>query len=310
MINRELIRNKIVQLVYAEKQNGGRTINVAEKELDMSLEKAYELYKTLLYLLTEVRHYAEQKLEANKMMAELKGSTTESLPSTEALAKNALLVQLSENDAILSFRETHKIWDEEPVIVKKLFTMMADSDVMTAYLEAKDNSYIAQRELIRKLYKKIWFYNDELDEVLEQQCIYWNDDKRIIDSFITKTFKKYEESFTSDYELLPAFSSELDKDFAHQLFRAALERKDEIEEIITENLKGWERGRMALMDYVIAHVAIAEILSIDSVPTSVTINEYINIAKFYSTPQSGAFINGLLDHCVKKLRETGKIFKA
>ena len=309
MINRELIRAKVVQLVYAQRQNGSKTTDDAEKELDVSLGKAYELYKTLLYLLTEVHKYAIRKLEAVNTAAERKGICPERMPAAEALANNALLKQLTENDTIAEFRKSHGIWEEEIVLVKNLFTIMAESEVMTTYLESGVKSYEADRELIRKLYKKLWCDNEELDEVLEEHCIYWNDDRHVIDSYITKTIKRYREDSTPQYELLPAFSSELDKEFAHQLFRAAISHQDEINQIISDNLKGWESGRMALMDYVIVHVAIAEILEIESIPANVTINEYINIAKVYCTPQSGGFVNGLLDHTVKKLREEGVIVK-
>ena len=309
MINRELIRAKVIQLVYAQKQKGDTEMKTAEKELDISLEKAHELYKTLLYLLTAVHRFAVRKMEAVKNTAEVMGTTPERMPAAEALASNALLRQLAENETLAAFREKHKVWEEEIVLVKNLFAIMTESDIMTTFLETGLKTYEAERELIIKLYKTLWCDNEELDEVLEQQCIYWNDDRHVIDSFILKTLKRFREGFTPQYELLPAFSSELDREFAHQLFRTAITRQEETSQIITENLKGWESGRMALMDYIIVQVALTEILYIDSIPANVTMNEYITLAKVYSTPHSGGFVNGLLDHTVKKLREAGKILK-
>jgi len=309
MINRELIRAKVVQLVYAQKQNGGTDLHVAEKELDVSLEKAHELYKTLLYLLTEVHGFAVRKLAAVRTTAEVLGTSPEKMPATEALASNALLRQLAENETIAKFRESHRVWEDEIVLVKNLFMMMTESDIMTTYLDTGVKSYEADRSLVRNLYKALWCNNEELDEVLEGVCIYWNDDRHVIDSYIIKTFRRYQKDSMPQHELMPAFTSEIDRDFAHQLFRAAILRQDEISQIITDNLKGWQRERMALMDYVTVHVALAEILDINKIPASVTINEYINIAKVYCTPQSGGFVNGLLDHTVKKLREEGRILK-
>lgn len=145
--------------------------------------------------------------------------------------------------------------------------------------------------------------------MLEEHSLYWNDDKQVVDSFVMKTIKRFNEQTTPEQELLPLYAADEDKQFASKLFRATLERGEELRELIRSNTKNWEFSRLAFMDVIIMQIALAEILTFDSIPLNVTFNEYLDIAKVYSTPRSSSYINGMLDTIVKKLAKEGRTTK-
>ena len=163
--------------------------------------------------------------------------------------------------------------------------------------------------LFRSIYKKIIFNNAELDQVLEDQSLYWNDDKEIVDTFVLKTIKRFEEKNGAKQELLPEFKDDEDQDFARRLFRRAILNSDYYRHLISENTKNWDLDRVAFMDVIIMQIALAEVLSFPNIPVSVSLNEYVEIAKLYSTPKSGGFINGTLDGIVNQLKKENKLTK-
>ena len=177
------------------------------------------------------------------------------------------------------------------------------------YISKEDFSYEADREIIRKLYKTYIIGNEAFDELLEDHSLYWNDDKHIVDSFVLKTIKRFTPESTPDTPLLPMYAADEDRAFAQRLFYAALERGRDIRALIKAGTKNWEFNRLAFMDVVIMQVALAEILTFDSIPLNVSFSEYLNIAKVYSTPRSSSYINGMLDGIVKGLVEEGRIAK-
>lgn len=310
MINRELIRLKVVQLVYSYYQNEGKTLDVAEKELSFSLQKAYELYEYLLSLLVELKKHAERKDSVRVAREKRTGTAVGGVAPDKLFAENKFLVQLSDNKALIDYQENTKgQWDEEPAFVKNLYVKMVESDVFQLYLTREDFSYEADRELVRKLYKTFICDNDDFDAMLEEHSLYWNDDKQVVDSFVMKTIKRFNEQTTPEQELLPLYAADEDKQFASKLFRATLERGEELRELIRSNTKNWEFSRLALMDVIIMQIALAEILTFDSIPLNVTFNEYLDIAKVYSTPRSSSYINGMLDTIVKKLAKEGRTTK-
>ncbi len=307
MINRVLIRLKIVQIVYAYYQNGGKNLDTSEKELFFSLSKAYDLYNYLLLLMVEITKQAERKINAakNKLLP-----TAEELYPNTKFVDNRFIAQLEVNSQLLQFSETQKkTWSNEEEFVKNLCEKIMDSDIYKEYMAAETSSYEEDREVWRKIYKKIIFNNTELDQVLEDQSLYWNDDKEIVDTFVLKTIKRFDEKNGAKQELLPEFKDEEDKDFARRLFRRTILNADYYRHLISENTRNWDLDRVAFMDVVIMQIALAEILSFPNIPVSVSLNEYIEIAKLYSTPKSGNFINGTLDGIVKVLQKENKLTK-
>ena len=307
MINRVLIRLKIVQIVYAFYQNGGKNLDTAEKELFFILSKAYDMYNYLLLLMVEITKQAQRKQSAAK--SKLLPTAEELYPNTK-FVDNRFIAQLEVNKQLLEFSETQKkTWENESEFVKRLCEVIMNSDIYKEYMESETSSYEEDRELWRKIYKRIIFNNYELDQVLEDQSLYWNDDKEIVDTFVLKTIKRFEEENGADQPLLPEFKDDEDQDFARRLFRRSILNAEYYRHLISENTRNWDLDRVALMDIIIMQIALAEILSFPNIPISVTFNEYVEIAKLYSTPKSGSFINGTLDGIVKALKEENKLTK-
>jgi transcription antitermination factor NusB len=176
-------------------------------------------------------------------------------------------------------------------------------------MNATEDDYATDRELWRKLYRTLIQDNADLESLLEEQSLYWNDDKEIVDTFVLKTIKRFEEKNQSKQELLPEYDNEEDKDYARKLFRATIMNADEYQHFMSEASRNWDFSRLAYMDIVIMQIAIAEMMTFPSIPVGVTINEYVDIAKLYSTPRSGGYINGMLDAIARHLIQTGRLLK-
>ena len=306
MINREIIRIKIVQLTYAYYQNGNKNIDTAEKELFFSLSKAYDLYNYLLALMVAVAKEAKRRLEIAESKARREGTEK---PSAK-FAFNRFTLQLEENKQLSEFIGSQKhTWTDEPEFVGKLFEQIEQSQIYKDYMASKEDDYAADRELWRKIYRTLIQDNPDLDALFEEQSLYWNDDKEIVDTCVLKTIKRFDEQNGSKQELLPEYDSEEDKDYARKLFRASILNADEYQRYMSETSRNWDFSRLAYMDVVIMQIAIAELMTFPSIPVSVTINEFVEIAKLYSTPKSGGYINGMLDTIARHLIKTGRLMK-
>ena len=290
MINREIIRTKIVQLTYAYYQNGSKNIDSAEKELFFSLSKAYDLYTHLLALIVAITKEARRRNEVLTTRAQREGTP---LPSQKFIF-NRFALQLEENKMLNDFIGTQKrTWNDEPEFIGKMFELVESSDVYQDYMQSTDDNYDADRELWRKIYKNLIQNNPDLDAILEEMSLYWNDDKEIVDTFVLKSIKRFEEQNGPRQELLPEWDSEEEQDFARKLFRAAILNADQYQRYMSEASHNWDFSRLAYMDVVIMQIAIAEIMTFPNIPVSVSINEYVDLAKLYSTHKSSGYINGI-----------------
>ncbi len=308
MINRVLIRIKIIQIVYAYYQNGNKNVDSAEKELFYSLSKAYDLYNYLLMLTIAVTNYARKRIDAAK--SKLAPTTAELYPNKK-FVENKFIAQLEANRQLLDFMASRKrSWSNDENFVRSLYETIANSDIYKEYMDSEENSYAADRELWRKLYKAFVLNNEALDNLLEEQSLYWNDDKGIVDTFVLKTIRHFDPANGAGQELLPEFKDDEDREFARRLFRRAILNMDYYRDLISENTRNWDLERVAFMDVVIMQCALAEILSFPNIPISVSLNEYVEIAKAYSTPKSGGFVNGTLDGIVKALKKEKKLAKS
>ena len=306
MINRQIIRIKVVQLTYAYYQNGSKNIDTAEKELMFSLSKAYDLYNYLLALIVAITQEARRHVEVAQSRAQREGTA---MPSQKFIM-NRFALQLEENRMLNDFMEAQKKnWNDEPEILKKLYTQITESQIYQDYMASPEDSYNADRELWRKLYRTLIENNADLDSLFEEQSIYWNDDKEIVDTFVVKTIKRFDEKNKGHQELLPEYDSEEDRDYARKLFRAAIMNADEYQHYMSDASQNWDFSRLAYMDIVIMQIAIAEMLTFPSIPINVTINEYVEIAKLYSTPRRAGDINGMLDGIARHLIERGLLLK-
>ncbi|MBQ7422025.1 MAG: transcription antitermination factor NusB [Prevotella sp.] len=307
MINRELIRIKVVQLTYAYYQNGHRNMDNAEKELLFSLSKAYDMYNYLLGLIVAITQEERHRVEIGIQRAKREGTEEPS----QRFAYNKFAVQLEENKQLQEFMETqNQTWKDDIETVRKICDQIEQSQMYKEYLEASEDDYETDRELWRKIYRTLIQENEDLDAVLEDKSLYWNDDKEIVDTFVLKTIKRFDPKSKSKQELLPEYKDEEDRDFACKLFRATILNADTYQHYMSETSRNWDFSRLAYMDVVIMQIAIAEMLTFPNIPISVTINEYVDLAKLYSTPKSGGYINGMLDSIAHYLIDTGKMIKA
>lgn len=306
MINRELIRIKAVQLTYAYFQNGNQNIDNAEKELLFSLSKAYHLYNTLLLLIVAITRMARKRTDIAVAKAQREGTE---IPS-QKFSFNKFAVQLEENKMLKTFTEEQKnIWEDRAEFVKNLFLQIEQSDVYKDFMASDNDDYETHRELWRRLYKMFIQNNEELDNTLEEVSLYWNDDKDVVDTFVLKTIKRFDPKANAGQELLPEYNDEEDKEYARKLFRASILNAGQYQRYMTEASRNWDFARLAYMDIVIMQLAIAEMLTFANIPINVTINEYVELAKIYSTPRSGGYINGMLDNIARHLIDSGKLLK-
>ncbi len=306
MVNRTLIRTKVVQIVYSSLIDKEKSIEVAEKDLFASLEKSYELYHLLLLIPVEITRLHRLRLDAarNKLLA----TDEDKYPNTR-LIDNRYIAQLEANTFFLKYIEKRPlVWSDETNYLRTMLDTILSSGLYTEYLNAED-SYENDRSFWKSVYKQFIFTNERLSDLLESQSLYWNDDLPIIATFVLKTVKRFDETAGIEQELLPMFKDDDDKDFARKLFRRALLDSDKNRTIIERYIKNWEIDRIAFMDIVIMAVAIAEITTFPSIPLQVSYNEYIEIAKSYSTPKSGNFVNGVLDAVITELKANGLLTK-
>lgn len=307
MINRILIRIKVLQIVFAYYQSGEKDLKVVENELLLSLRRSYDLYYYFLLLIIEVTHLQERRIDARKHKLR---PTEEDLKPNTRLINNRFAHQLETNEMLLAYVKEHGIsWVNENDFIKKVLDLILESELYAEYIANADDTYETDREFWRAVFRKLICGNEELEEALEDISIYWNDDIEIIQTFVLKTIKRFKEENGSQEELLPMFKDDEDYDFVIELFRRSLEKEQTYRTWIDKHMKNWESERVANMDLIIMQVALAEIMNFPKIPIKVTLNEYIDAAKYYSTPKSGTFINGVLDSIVKELKKEKLLLK-
>ncbi len=301
MINRELIRLKLVQTVYAYYANPGRSVETTETELFHSLEQSHRLYLEMLSMMVSLNNIATRSIETQLARARRLGEHDTNISTR--LMRNRFMAQLEENQQLEAYRVKAEAmtWLDEEDFLRRTVGQLFQKDFYIDYTATKDTTYEADRELWRKVYRNLLTNNDDLDEILENTNIYWNDDKTIVDTFVLKTIKRFGPDTTPEQELLPAFDSEEDRAYASNVLRTALGEQDRLRNLIGQQTKGWDLNRVALMDIVIMQVAMAEMMVCESIPTQVTINEYVEITKDYSTPKSYQYVNATLDAVSKQL---------
>ena len=301
MINRVIIRSKVVQVAYSYFITKEKTIAEAEKELHHSLAKSYELYHALLQLMVELTDLQAQRIDAarNKYLP-----TEEDLHPNMRFVENQFIKTLRNNADFVEFRkEKPFLWDAAaPDFLRRTLDAIVASDTYREYMNGPFNDENIDSELWRVLFKTIIAPSDDLTETLENISLYWNEDLNTEATFVLKTIKQFRDG-GENVKLLPIYKDEDDKKFASSLLRDTLQNEAKYREYITRFTRNWEIDRIAFMDVVIMMIAISEILIMPSIPTVVTLNEYIELAKTYSTGQSGVFVNGILDAIVKELKK-------
>lgn len=309
MISRRQLRIKALQSLYAYYKKGGEDMRLSEKELHFNIEKAYELYHYLLLLIIDVVLYAESRIEIgrNKRIP-----TQQDLNPNTRFLENKLIEQLRNNEHLLKFVDQHKLnWVNYPELIKEIYNRLVESKEYAAYMESEEKpSYAEDKRLLTFIYTHLIYSSELLYSILEEQSIFWNDDLEFIISMVVKTFKKFREEDGPDKALMVLYKNREDRDYVVKLYRQTILHRDEYVEYIKENTRNWDLDRIAFMDILIMQIAIAELVAFPSIPTKVTLNEYLEISKFYSTSKSNVFINGVLDKVVMQLKEGKKIVKS
>lgn len=309
MINRVLIRAKVVQNLYSYILTRPEcTLNKALKDLDASLSKTYELYHYLMRLPVELTHMQEMRLDEarNKYLP-----SEEELNPNMKFVNNRLVAELAGNEQLQQYAQEHAVtWNDDPILERLVLDKILKSEVYQEYMSSQENSMADDSLLWQHLIKQVILPDENMVDAIEQRSLYWTeDDIDLMCQFVCKTFRRIAEG--AEDAILPMFKDEEDGDFGKELFSATVTQMPENNEII-DNLveeSRWDKDRIVLMDRIIMCAALAELRTFEKIPVAVTLNEYIELAKNFSTAASGKFVNGILNNAVKQLRKDGKLFK-
>lgn len=306
MTYRTLLRIKVIQLLYAFESKNDKMLSVSENELIKSIQKTTDLYFHLLNLSVFITKYAEDCIEIAKNKFR---PTQEELNPNMKFVNNLFVKQLLANNEFLeNIKSLSASWNDNPEVIKSIYSEIQQSDFYIEYMSSSENDFKEDKILWRNIFEKIIANNVLLDEALEDQCIYWNDDLELALSFVVKTTKQMQEETISD-SFLPKISREEDIVFAKELFSDVILNKNDYRDLISRLSQHWDPERIAFMDILIMLIAISELVKFPTIPINVTINEYIEISKMYSTEKSHMFINGILDKAVAILKSEKKILK-
>ncbi len=303
MISRRLLRIKALMALYAFNRREDENLVQAETELMFSIGKTYDLYHYLLLLVLELADIAGEKID----QALLKRMPTyEDLNPKRRFIDNQLIAQLRINLAFKNYVSSKKLsWVNNADIPRLLYNKMIVWEPYEEYILAETNNYQSDKKFIIKLITVLFSESEDLQSNLEEQSIYWNDDMEYISAMVEKTLKKFKAESDENMQLMALFKNEEDEEFVKILFRKAILHQKKCSELIEKNTTNWEVERIALMDILVMQLAITEILEFSEIPIKVTLNEYIEIAKYYCTSKSSTFVNGILDNIVKEIREKG-----
>jgi N utilization substance protein B len=308
MVSRRILRIKILQVLYAYYKSSGSSVNKAEKELFFSIRKTYDLFHYLLLLIIDIADYAITRIDIAKNK---KIPTWEDLHPNTKFIDNKVILQLRNSKQLNSYLKNNKLsWVNYPELIRNLFNNIKESEHYSEYMNNSTRSFAEDKKLISDIYVRDISVFEPLYQNLEEQSIYWNDEVEFVISIIIRTIRNFKEDEGDNVNIPPLFKNEEDINFAKRLFRKAVLNKDEYRKLIEQYAKNWEIERIAFIDILILQTAIAEVIEFTSIPTKVTFNEYLEIAKFYSTNKSSIFINGLLDKIIKHLKESNMIKKS
>jgi len=307
MISRRLLRIKALMSLYAFNRREDDDLAKAEKELMFSIGKTYDLYHYLLLLVLEVNDIAENKIE---QALHKKIPTPGDLNPNRRFIDNQVISQIRKNSAFKKYIFSSKLtWVNFSHIPRLLYNKMISWEVYDEYMNSEINNYQSDKKFIIRLITELFSESEDLLYSLEEQSIYWNDDIEYVLVMIEKTLKKFKADSGENTGLMPLFKNDEDEEFVKVLFRKTVLRTGEFSELIDSNTTNWEVERIALMDILVMQLAITEVLEFPEIPVKVTLNEYIEIAKYYCTSKSSTFVNGILDNIVKEIRGKGLIKK-
>ena len=307
MLSRRVLRTKVVKAVYAHTQCEGLTPVASEKNLVASIDKAYDLYFHLLALVPEIAEYAAERIRIGENK---KLPTYDDLHPNRKFVENKVIARLNEDEELQAQLKARKLsWANHRDLIVALYNALIRQPFYQKYMLSPERSFREDAQLVSDIYMTMLEEFEPLDRVLEEQSILWNDDLGFLLTMVSRTILSMREAHEA-IKLMPQFKSEEDLDYAKSLLRNAIAGFERISLLLDNSMQNWDIERVALMDQIILITAIAEAENFPSIPVRVTMNEYIDIAKCYSTDSSGGFINGLLEKIISRLTEEGKIVKS
>ncbi|QQS94841.1 transcription antitermination factor NusB [Sphingobacterium spiritivorum] len=308
MLNRRHLRVKVMQTLYAYSLSSDKQVKNYEKALLRSVDEVYEMYIWTLNLLDEVSEYVliDAEGRANKFLP-----TEKDLSLTTRLNNNTFIESLRQNRDYLEGVKKYKVdWSFDPEIVRSIFAQLKESDIYLEYLQSEDRSIATEKDIIKHIFKKIILKSPNIEQTFEDKFINWPVDKEVLQALIAKTFKNFSSEIPQQNKLAELTQNWLDdREFVLDLLANTIRYGEEYQSLIAAKTKNWEADRIALLDTILMRMAICELINFSSIPVKVTINEYIELSKVFSTLKSNTFINGILDKILADLNQQGRIRK-
>ena len=302
-----MLRIKVIKALYMHLKSESDSLMASEKTLITSIDKTYDLYFQMLSLVVELAHYAEQRQQA---AMQKKLPTAEDLNPNRKFVENSVIRLISESDSVNDYLASKKLsWSQYPELIKSLFNELEQTEYYQKYMLSQERSFREDLALVTDFYMNELENSEALEEVLEEQSILWNDDLGFALIMVTRTLSNIRASH-QEVKVLPKFKSDEDLSFAKTLLVKTLVNYEDNQEIVDRYSKNWDVERVVFMDSLIISIAIVELTHFDSIPVKVTLDEWIDIAKYYSSPTSSNFVNGVLDKIVAEFMESGRINKS
>lgn len=313
MLNRRILRLKAFKVLYGSVLSDNMSISQAQSQLEMSCEATRDLYVYMLGIVSPLTRLAQERIDAARSKF---NPTEEELNPNTKFADNALARLL---DADVDFQKVFKKkkfdWEQYDVFLKKILTSIQSKDYYMAYMTSGKSSLAEDCRLFTRIYEEEFVDSDELEQILEDRSLYWSDDLAYSLTWCCKTLKTLSKG--GSWSQLPLYQSEMmegedvesDLAFVRKLMQSSYASYERFADMVSESVSGWEKDRLFLTDVVLIVMGLAEATSFPAIPVKVTINEYVEISKFYGTPKSRSFVNGLLDRLILKLTEEGHIVK-
>jgi len=309
MLNRRHLRVKVMQTLYAYSLSEDKQVKDFEKALFTSVDEVNQMYIWTLNLLDEVAEYVliDAEGRANKFLP-----TEKDKVYTTKLNNNSFIESLRQNRNYLECVKRYDVsWSFDPEIARSIYSQLKETEEYLAYLKQEDRSIAVEKDIIKFIFKKIILKSTDIEQALESRFINWPVDKEVLQAMIAKTFKNFSSenpALNKLADLTPNWDE--DSTFVSDLLKSTVRYENEYQEMISLKTKNWESDRIALIDNLLMRMAISELINFASIPVKVTINEYIELSKAFSTSKSNTFINGILDKILAELNEQGRIQKS
>ena len=313
MLNRRILRIKAFKVLYSNAIAENMSLAQAQSQLDVACEATRDLYIYMLGIVSPLTKIAKDRIESARSKF---NPTDEELNPNMKFADNALAKLLDADVDFQKIISKKKLsWDQYDIFLKKVMNSIASKEYFAEYMASPTSSLKEDCRLFTRIFEEEFVDSEDLERILEDKSLYWNDDLAYALTWCCKTLKSFEKGET--WKLFPLYQSELmegsevesDKAFVRKLLQAAFAGYDRYFSMISESVTGWEKERLFSTDVALIVMGLAEAASFPTIPVKVTINEYVEISKFYGTQKSRSFVNGLLDRLVQSMVNDGKIVK-